>query len=434
MQSESLFENVAEKQAQHPLAYKLSPTSFDEYVGQQHLIGEGKPLRNCIEQDKIHSMILWGPPGCGKTALSRLIAKHSKAKYQSLNAVTAKVVDIRTTVEQAKITQTQGLKTILFIDEIHRLNKAQQDALLPDVESGLITFIGATTENPFFSVIPALISRSQVYELKPLEADDLEQLIIRALDTLQLKIESDAQTAIIALSQGDARKLINLIEIVAENLNDSDTISKSTIDALMHSKGTIFNTDAHYDLASAFIKSMRASDPDASIYWLARMLKGGEDPEFIARRMIIFASEDIGNADPQALILATSLLQAVKFIGLPEVQINLAQGVTYLATAPKSNASYIAIKKASAMIDQGQIYAVPDQLKDAHYGGAKKMGYGKGYQYPHDFPYGISPSGVASPIKEEIYTPKDIGYEKNIKKRLEFIRQIRRGATVLEKI
>jgi putative ATPase len=408
-----------------PLAFQMAPKNFQEYIGQSHILGADKPLRQLIEQDKLFSIILWGPPGCGKTSLSRLISKITKSRYISINAVTAKISDIKEAIEISKANQLSNIRTILFIDEIHRFNKVQQDALLPEVENGLITLIGATTENPFFSVIPGLISRSQVFELHPLSQKDLkkilEQTINKLSNTLQIQLEEDAKAYLINESQGDARKLLNLIEM-ASNLSSSNAIAinKQKLEELTQTKGTKYNTDAHYDLVSAYIKSMRGSDPDAAIYWLARMLKGGENPEFIARRLIIFASEDIGNADPMALVLATSLLDAVKFIGMPEVQINFAHVTTYLATAPKSNASYSAIKLANKLIEQGIIYPVPKHLKDSHYKGAKKMGFGKDYKYPHNNEADASDQKYM-PQKHTFYSPKESGYEKNIAKRIKNI-------------
>ncbi|MFC1770727.1 replication-associated recombination protein A [Candidatus Margulisiibacteriota bacterium] len=394
MQSLGLFPeetNDPAKDTSAPLAYQMAPMDFEEFVGQEHILGKDKPLRSLIEQDKLISLILWGPPGCGKTSLSRLISRLTKSEYSGINAVTAKVADLKQAIEQAKVTKQKGQKTILFIDEIHRFNKLQQDALLPEVENGLITMIGATTENPFFSVIPGLISRSQVFELYPLERADLEKILGSTLSKLNsiknYSLDNQAKEFLVNEARGDARRLINMIE-AGFNLvsHDNHMITRDRLELLAQTKGTVYNEDSHYDLISAFIKSMRGSDPDAAIYWLARMLKGGEDPEFIARRMIIFASEDIGNADPQALVLATSLLEAVRFIGMPEIQINLAHVTTYLATAPKSNASYMAIKKANLLIDEGVIYNVPKHLRSSTYQGKKQLGLGKGYVYSHDYP------------------------------------------------
>lgn len=414
-----------------PLAFHMAPRTFDDFVGQEHILGEGKPLRRLIENDQLFSIILWGPPGCGKTALSRLISYRTKAAYIALNAVTAKIADIKDAIDTARAEQRRGRKTILFLDEIHRFNKAQQDALLPEVESGLLTLIGATTENPFFSVIPALISRSQVFEFKPLESKDLLMLIDRFYSreteagNRGPALTEDAKEYLVRYSGGDARKLFNLLEMALKS--STQTITKDHMESLTQVKGTTYDEDDHYDIISAFIKSMRGSDPDAAVYWLARMLKGGEDPEFIARRLIIFASEDVGNADPQALILAVALLEAVKFIGMPEIRINLSHVTTYLACAPKSNASYAAINRAFAAIDNGTLFAVPNHLRDSHYKGAKRMGFGKGYKYPHDYPpYAITDQDYL-PESRTFYEPKDIGYEKQLKKRLEFIRSMKQS-------
>lgn len=373
-----------------PLSFLLSPASLEDYVGQDHLLSEGKPIRALLKHDRLLSMILWGPPGCGKTSLAKLMSTLTQAHFISLNAVTAKIQDIKDASKMAASLRPK--KTVLFIDEIHRFSKTQQDALLPSVENGLLTLIGATTENPFFSVIPPLVSRSKVYELFPLSTEHLKQLLekgIRFLDTQgqPLDFEEDAKMLMLNYCQGDARKLLTLLEWVSHSLGkESSNVTKETIQVLTQTKGVSHNIDAHYDLISALIKSIRGSDVDASVYWLARCLKGGEDPSFITRRLIILASEDIGNANPTALLMATSLLNVVHFIGLPEAQINLSHVVTYLAKSPKSNAAYMAIKRANALIDSGQVYPVPNHLKDSHYKGAQRMGFGEGYKYPHDFP------------------------------------------------
>lgn len=373
-----------------PLAYQLAPQTLDDYIGQTHLVGEGKPLRKLLESDRIMSMILWGPPGCGKTSLAKLISNLTKSYFVSMNAVTAKIADIKSSAEEAKSRKKLGQDTILFIDEIHRFSKTQQDALLPHVESGLFTLIGATTENPFFSVIPPLISRSRIFELEVLNKEQLELLLNRGITALsaqrKLTIDASAKAYLISQSRGDARTLFNLLEW-CWNATDlaSPIITQSSLEDLTQTKGVPLSIDSHYDMISALIKSMRGSDPEAAVYWLARLLKGGEDPEFIARRLIIFASEDIGLADVHALPLTTSLLQAVRFIGMPEIQINLSHVVTYLAKAAKSNVTYVAIKRANHIIEDGHIQAVPNHLRDAHYKGAKELGFGKGYKYPHDY-------------------------------------------------
>ena len=406
----SLFQNT-----HHPLAYSLSPKTWDEYIGQDHLIGKGSILRNTIDSDMLSSMILWGPPGCGKTSLSRLISARTKSHYYSINAVTGKVADIKEVIEKAKNHAFVSQKTILFIHEIHRFNKAQQDALLPEVESGVLVLIGATTENPYFSVIPSLVSRCQLYELKSLSTDHLSTLFDSAVSqfTHTVPISDDIKEKIITQAQGDARKLINILELISASFNEHYVPTLEKLEPLLQ-HGISYDERLHYDLISAFIKSMRGSDPNAAIYWLSKMLLGGESPEFIARRLIVFASEDIGNADPHALVLATSLLTAVKFIGMPEAQINLSHVTTYLASAPKSNAAYMAIKNATAAIKQGINYPVPDHLKDKS----------KGYLYSHDYPQAIAPQTYL-PKEHRFYEPKESGYEKTIKQRLENILRLR---------
>jgi putative ATPase len=372
-----------------PLSYQLSPKTFDDYQGQQHLIAPGKPLRVWIEHDRISSTILWGPPGVGKTALARLMALNTKADFVPMNAVMAKVQDIRDAIKKAKENQRINKKTIVFIDEIHRFNKAQQDALLPDLERGVIILVGATTENPFFSVNASILSRVQLFELQPLEESDLKKVITRALNTDVLSslnpLEKDIETLLLKQCHGDARKLINLLEVISVSLQ-SPGFDKANLKELIGQKGTLFSDDSHYDITSAFIKSVRGSDVDASLYWLARLIKGGEDPRFIARRLLVLASEDIGNAQPQALPMAAAALQAVQFIGLPEAKYTLSQVTIYMARAPKSNSATIAISKALNYVDEGNVHPVPNHLRDSHHAGLKKMGRGEGYKYPHDFP------------------------------------------------
>jgi putative ATPase len=368
-----------------PLAYRLAPAVLEEYFGQEHLLGEGKPIRQMLMSDKMFSLILWGPPGCGKTALSKLIARHISAQFYALNAVTAKIQDIKVVLNKAEIHRQNGKKTMLLIDEIHRFNKAQQDALLPDVEKGLITMVGITTQNPYFSVIPALLSRTTIFELYALNNRDLKKILIKALkkEGISQEFSPEVLDFLIQQAKGDARKLLNSVEMIKCFLKEDIEMKICDLENMLQSKGLGYGVDDHYDLISAYIKSMRGSDVDAAVYWLARMLKGGEDPLFIARRMVIFASEDIGNADPQALLMAQACFEAARNIGMPEVQINLAHGTTYLAKAPKSNASYQAILAANRLIDEGIVYKVPKVLKDSHYHGAKKMGFGQGYKNPH---------------------------------------------------
>lgn len=396
----NLFEESPEsKENLHsPLAYRICPNKLEEYIGQEHIMGEGRLLRRAIEADRISSLILYGPPGTGKTALARIIASKTKAKFEWLNAATATLDDLRKIIKTSKTLKSRGIKTILFLDEIHRFNKLQQDALLPDVEEGNIILIAATVENPFFYVNSALISRSQVFELKPLSEEDILKILRNALQNKErglgsLKISADeaALRHIARMSDGDARRSLSAIEIaVLTTPADNGGVIKidiSTAEESIQKKSIVYDKDGdqHYDTISAFIKSMRGSDPDASIYYLAKMLYAGEDPRFIARRIVICASEDVGNADPMALVIAVSALRAVEFVGMPEARIPLAQAVTYIAKAPKSNACYTAIEKAMDDIKKEQTMEVPEHLKDSHYSGAEKLGHGKGYKYPHNY-------------------------------------------------
>lgn len=381
-----------------PLAFRMSPGSLDEYAGQEHILGNGKLLRRAIEADRITSIILYGPPGTGKTALARIIAVRTNSHFEWLNAATAGLDELRKTIQSARIRRKKGSRTILFLDEIHRFNKLQQDALLPDVEEGNVTLIAATVENPFFYVNSALLSRSQVFELKPLSKDDIQRILIAALQNKEkglgnLKIVADegALRHIATMSDGDARKALSALEIAALT-TPPDPEGRVIIDIKIaeesiQKKIIVYDKkgDQHYDTISAFIKSMRGSDPDASVYYLAKMIYAGEDPRFIARRIVICASEDVGDADPMALIIAISALRAVEFIGMPEARIPLAQATIYVAKAPKSNACYMAIEAALNDIKNEQTQEVPDHLKDTHYPGAKQLGHGKGYKYPHDY-------------------------------------------------
>jgi putative ATPase len=407
-----------------PLAFQRRPQRLDDYVGQKHLLASGKPIQKMIEAGHLMSLIFWGPPGCGKTSLARLLSHLTKSEFKHLNAVTAKIADLKAVIDFAKSHAQMGQRTILFLDEIHRFNKTQQDALLPDVESGLITLIGATTENPFFSVIPGLVSRCQIFELYPLEKSDLVDM---ARDTMQKKgvtCSDKALDSLASFSCGDARKLLNAIELAC-TLANNQHLEDEQLPSITDQSGKGYSTDDHYDLASALIKSMRGSDPDAAVYWLARLLHQGEPAEFIARRLIIFASEDIGNADPQAFILATSLLSAAKFIGMPEIRINLSHVTTYLASAPKSNASYVAINKAQKLLKDGILHPVPNHLRDAHYAEAKRLGHGKGYKYPHDYPFTIVDQDYM-PQTHTLYEPTEHGAEKIIKERLNKINPLKK--------
>lgn len=384
--------------AQEPLAYRMSPQNLNEYVGQEHILGEGKLLRRAIEADRITSLILYGPPGTGKTALAKVIAAKTNANFDWLNAATAGLDDLRKIINSARARKSRGNRTILFLDEIHRFNKLQQDALLPDVEEGNVTLIAATVENPFFYVNSALLSRSQVFELKPLTEGDILKIMQNALSNrerglgnLKISIDEDALMHIAKVSDGDARKALSSLEIAAmTTAPDKDGtvhITTAIAEESIQKKVIVYDKkgDQHYDTISAFIKSMRGSDPDAAIYYLAKMLYAGEDPRFIARRIVICASEDVGEADPMALVIATATLRAVEFVGMPEARIPLAQATIHVAKAPKSNACYRAIEAALEDIKNEQTMEVPDHLKGTGYSGAEKLGHGKGYKYPHDY-------------------------------------------------
>lgn len=390
--------NLLSDKDYEPLAFRMSPRSLDEYVGQEHILGKSKLLRRAIEADRITSLILYGPPGTGKTALARVIAEKTKAHFEWLNAATAGLEDLRKIIKEARARKIKGLKTILFLDEIHRFNKLQQDALLPDVEEGNIILIAATVENPFFYVNSALLSRSQVFELKPLKDNDIIAILKnalkdreRGLGSMNIRIHDDAINHIARMSEGDARRALTALEVAALTTEPGKDglieIDLKTAEESIQKKAIVYDKkgDQHYDTISAFIKSMRGSDPDAAIYYLAKMLYAGEDPRFIARRIVICAAEDVGDADPMALVIAVSALRAVEFIGMPEARIPLAQATIYVAKAPKSNACYRAIETALKDIETEQVQEVPNHLKDAHYPGAKKLGHGKGYKYPHDY-------------------------------------------------
>jgi len=417
----------------------MRPRNFDEFVGAEHLVSPGSYLRKAVESGNLFSMILYGPPGSGKTSLAFLIAQESGARFVHLSAVSSTVKDVREVIAQAREARATGTPTVVFIDEIHRYNKAQQDALLPAVEDGTVTLIGATTENPFFEVNSPLLSRCQIIVLEPLSESHIEAIVERALgDERGLRgsfaLEQDALELIVANSQGDARSALNLLEAAARRCEQraSTTIEVEDVREVLKSRAFYYDRkgDMHYDYASAFIKSMRASDPDAALVYLSRMLAGGEDPKFIARRLIIFASEDVGNADPIALLVATATFLAVERVGLPECAINLAQAVTYLATAPKSNAAYRGLVLASNDVEKTPTLTVPVMLRDTHYRGARFFGHGAGYRYPHDFEGHFVPDDLMPPelTGKEYYTPSGQGYEKNIVERLRMWREARRKA------
>ena len=414
-----------------PLAERVRPASLDDFVGQEHLLGPGKPLRILIERDEVPTIILWGPPGSGKTTLARIIAKHAKADFHHLNAVSSGVKDVREVIERAQASRQRfGKKTILFIDEIHRFNKAQQDALLHSVEEGILVLVGATTENPSFEVISPLLSRSCVYLLEPLSSGDLQGILDRALNTdpilAKQNLTIEARDDLMLLSGGDARMMLNGLDVAAGLAKPDDqgrrVVGKKEIEAAFQRKSVRYDKggEEHYNIISAFIKSVRGGDPDAAVYWLARMLEGGEDPKFIARRMIVLASEDIGNADPQALTLATSAFTAVDYVGMPEARIILAQAATYLASCPKSNASYVAIREALQDIKSQPDHPVPLHLRNAPTGLMKDLGYGREYRYSHEFTgHFVDQQYLPDGLKtRKYYRPSNEGEEKAISTRL----------------
>lgn len=421
--------------ANAPLASRMRPRTIDEIVGQSHILGEGKLLRRAIEADRIGSLLFFGPPGSGKTTLAQAIAHASQSRFEKLNAVESNVGDIRRVVAAAANRSANGGKrTILFIDELHRFNKAQQDALLPDVESGLVRLIGATTHNPFFYINSPLVSRSQVFQLEPLGDADLIALMDRAihdsergLGALRVRLAPDAAGHLARMSDGDARKCLNALELAAltttPDASGERPITLEIAEESIQRKAVVYDGDgdAHYDTISAFIKSMRGSDPDAALYWLAKMLVAGEDPRFIARRLVICASEDVGLADSQALLVASAAAQAVEFVGLPEAQLNLAHATIYIATAPKSNRATLAIGAATKEVREGRTLAVPTHLRDGHYSGAKQLGHGEGYKYSHDFEGGFVPQAYL-PEGRRYYTPTENGMEKRVKERLDYWR------------
>ena len=430
----NLFEDRQDRFKDMPLSVRMRPKGLEKFVGQKHIIGKGKLLRRAIEADRVASLILYGPAGTGKTTMAHIVANKTQAHFERINAVSSGVEELRRLIEKARFRKTStGGRTIIFIDEIHRFNKAQQDVLMPDLEEGSFILIGATVHNPFFYLTSPLLSRSLVFELKPLKNEDVKIILQHSLEDKVLglgkyKIECDDKVLdfLAATCQGDARRALNALEIGVETTRPNksgiihfdlaiaqDSIQKK---AVRYDR----NEDEHHDTISAFIKSMCGSDPDAALYWMAKMLNAGEDPRFIARRICICAAEDVGNADPMALVLAQSAFSVADFVGMPEARIPLAQAAIYVACAPKSNACYLGIDKAMKEIEQERVQEVPNHLKSASYKGAQRLGRGKGYKYAHDYS-GHFVQQKYTKRKIKFYMPQDIGYEKKIKERLELL-------------
>jgi putative ATPase len=422
MAGDDLFSGAAQERlaARAPLAARLRPRTLDDIVGQRHLVGPGSPLRALIESDRLTSAILWGPPGTGKTTLASVVATATAKQFVPLSAVTAGVKDVREVVEGARrLLGEQGRGTILFLDEVHRFNRSQQDALLPSVEDGLLVLIGATTENPFFEVNAPLMSRSTLWRLEPLSDDELREVVARGLAAEGAAAEPDAVSALVGLADGDARAVLTTLE-VALALAGARPVTLADVERARHTRLQHYGDEGHYDQVSAFIKSVRGSDPDAGLYWLARMLEAGEDARFIARRLVILASEDIGEADPLALVVADAAARAVEFVGLPEAQLNLAQAVVHLACAPKSNRVTVALGRAQHDVRQGPRGDVPTHLRDAHYKSAASIGHGEGYVYPHDQPdaWADQQYRPAELSGNRYYEPSDRGHEAVVAERL----------------
>jgi len=427
-----------------PLAVRMRPRTPEEFVGQDHFFGPGKLLRRMLEADRLQSAILYGPPGTGKTSLAEVIAGRLSAAFEQLNAAMVGVKDVRAVLERARDRLlTTGRRTVLFLDEVHRFNRAQQDVLLPDVEDGVVVLIGATTENPFFALNAPLVSRSQIFKFEPLTEDEVRTLVRRAMEDRErglgryaLTVTDEALAHWARTSDGDARRALAALEVAVLSQAGNPlaapedagpiTIDLAVAEESIQQKAIVYDGtgDEHYDAASALIKSMRGSDPDAAVYWMARMLEAGEDPRFVARRVVICAAEDVGNADPAALMLAVAAMQAVEFVGMPEARIPLAEAVTYIACAPKSNAAYLAIDRAMEDVRENRTVPVPVHLRDASYRGAKRLGHGQGYKYAHDYEAGVAPQEYLG-VDKTYYEPTDHGREAKLKERLERFRRLR---------
>jgi putative ATPase len=449
-----LFKESEKRQIreQAPLAVRMRPRTPEEFVGQQHFFGPGKLLRRMIDADRLQSAIFYGPPGTGKTSLAEVIAGRLSAAFEHMNAALVGVKEVREVLERARdrlLTTRQ--RTVLFLDEVHRFNRAQQDVLLPDVEDGVVILIGATTENPFFALNAPLVSRSQIFRFEPLSEDEVRDLLRRAvadkergMGRYRITVADEALDHWAKTSDGDARRALTALEIavlsqVKNPLAPPEEAGEIAVDLAVaeesiQQKALVYDGtgDEHYDAASAFIKSMRGSDPDAAIYWMARMLEAGEDPRFIARRAVICAAEDVGNADPAALMVAVAAMHATEFVGMPEARIPLAEAVTYIACAPKSNAAYLAIDKAMEDVRENRTIPVPKHLRDANYRGAERLGHGEGYKYAHNFAEGVAPQDYLG-VDKTYYEPTDHGHEAKLKARLEHYKQLRRGEEKEEK-
>ncbi len=436
----SLFDAAesARREEALPLAARIRPRSLEEFVGQRHFLGEGKLLRRLLKADRLGSVIFYGPPGSGKTTLARLLAGETRSHFVQLSAVTSGVKELREVLAGAHDRlAAEGRRTVLFVDEIHRFNRAQQDVLLPEVEEGVVVLVGATTENPFFAINSPLVSRSRVFQFEPLSADDIKTLLRRALADRErglgqheVRMHDDALDFLAETSDGDARRALSALEIgVLSSDQRPVEYTRGLAEESVQRKAIQYDRlgDAHYDSISALIKSIRGSDPDAAIYWLARMLEGGEDVRFLCRRLVVLASEDVGNADPGALGLAVAASQACELVGLPECQLTLAQAVAYLACAPKSNAATVAIGEARRDVREGRLLPVPVHLRDSHYPGAKRLGHGEGYEYAHDHPDAVAAQDYLG-IERTYYRPTDRGFEQDLAKRLDAIRaRLREG-------